>query len=98
MAHKRTLGQRPRLVGKPFAGQPKVGSKEYEALDPDSIGAAERLKGELQRFLDILEAASNQSQVDIEALEQLLLAQAGLEELPKVFDPAGLHPFLVMGA
>lgn len=86
MAHRRIAGPVPRLVGKPFFGE---GSQE---------GEAEKTKAELQRFLNLLVSASDQAQVDIGILEELLLAMLGQDSLPDPPDPAGLHLFHLAGA
>lgn len=88
MAHKRVSGPTPRLVGKALHGTRP--SAEH--------GEAERTKWELQEFLSNLSSASDQTQEDVAALEALILAALGLEEIPDPPDPRGLHIFHLMGA
>lgn len=87
MAHQRIAGNPPRLVGKPLDGEPQT-AKSAEA---------ERVKQELEQFLLNLSLGSDQAQVDLQVLEDLVVAALGVETVEDI-DPAGLHLFHLCGS
>lgn len=86
MAHQR-ISTTPRIVGRPLFG-------EKGSLD---AAEAEKLKWEIQEALRALSAGGNQAQVDLQTVEDVVVALAGTSSLQ---DPpeAPLHPFLLSGA